>query len=242
MRCLVFSDIHGNVESLNALLNDAGKVDQYWCLGDIVGFGPNPEECINILRELENLLCVKGNHDWMVVNNIDMREFSEKVHFSTLWTRDHISSDNLNFLNEFPEKVVEGEFTLVHGSPRDPIWEYINSSSTASENFEYFHTQYCLIGHTHIPRIFQEGIKENQLLNITIDKPIKLDNDRLFINPGSIGLPRDGDMRACYMILDTYSNIVEFRRVPYSFSTTRRKMHDAGIFRFWPRNNNYGSL
>jgi predicted phosphodiesterase len=231
MRCLIVSDIHSNIEALEAVLDDAGAVDQVWCLGDVVGYGPSPNECVDRLRTLPNLICLAGNHDWAVLGKLDLRDFNPDARQASVWTRDSLSSDALAWLEARPETAVEGPFTLVHGSPRHPIWEYIIYASTAISSFRHFDTRYCLVGHTHVPVIFCERQNDNgcEVVPPSENHPLTLGETRLIINPGSVGQPRDGDERASYVLLDLETLTLEHRRVDYPIQSTQDRMAEAGL-------------
>ncbi len=231
MRCLVLSDIHSNLEAFETVLDHAGAVDQVWCLGDVVGYGPDPNGCVELLRSRPHL-CIAGNHDWATLGKLDLQDFNPDARDANLWNRKQLTASNLTYLEELPESLVEGPFTLIHGSPRHPIWEYIIYPSTAESNFAYFETPYCLVGHTHTPVIFQQA--EGNGLQVRELQPsggerIHLGPERLILNPGSVGQPRDGDPRASYIILDDEAMTIEFQRVTYPVEKTRAKMIKHGL-------------
>src|SRR5690606_24926755 len=144
---------HANLIALEAVLADAGgRWDHIWFLGDLVGYGPNPNECVERLRELEPL-ALSGNHDWAVLGKLDTDEFNDDARKLVRWTRHEMTEDNLAWLDTLPPLVVNAPFTLAHASPRHPVWEYILDLQTAMENFEYFQTPVCLVGHSHIPAL-----------------------------------------------------------------------------------------
>lgn len=227
MRCLVLSDIHSNLEAFEAVLEDAGAFDQIWCLGDVVGYGPDPNGCVELLRSYPHL-CVAGNHDWATLGKLDLDDFNPDAREANLWNREQLTADNLDYLNELPEELVEGQFTLVHGSPRHPIWEYIIYASTAQASFEFFDTPYCLVGHTHTPAVFALTEVEGEAVCETrpplLGKDVSLEGERLVINPGSVGQPRDGEPESSYALLDTETLVLEHRRVAYSIEDTQAKM------------------
>jgi predicted phosphodiesterase len=228
MRCLVLSDIHSNLEAFEVVLADAGRVDQVWCLGDVVGYGPDPNACVQLLRA-QTPLCIAGNHDWATLGRLDLEDFNADAREANLWNRNELAESSLAYLHALPERRTEGAFTLVHGSPRHPIWEYILHPSTAESNFAHFETRYCLVGHTHSPMLFvkrDEGAARCEALLPTVGRPYRLERGRFIINPGSVGQPRDGDPRASYLILDTEALTVEYRRVPYPMELTQRKMKE----------------
>jgi len=232
MRYLILSDIHGNLAALEAVLEAAGNsYDKVWCLGDIVGYGPFPNESIARLRAM-NPLCVAGNHDWAALGRLDLDEFSNDARYACLWTQKALTQVSQEYLEELPERIVVGEFTLVHGSPRQPIWEYILSPSIARSNFEYFETPYCLVGHTHVPVVFRQSHQNPNLIEVRLlseENPLLLGEDRLLINPGSVGQPRDGDNRAAFAILDDEARTLEYRRVIYPIEVTQKRMQETGL-------------
>jgi len=232
MRFLVISDIHSNFEAFQTVLEDAGPVDEVWCLGDVVGYGPDPNACVELLRSVPHR-CIAGNHDWATLGRLDLRDFNQDARAANLWNRSQLTPDNLAYLEALPEKLVEGEFTLVHGSPRHSIWEYILYCSTAQVNAGYFDTPYCFVGHTHTPVIFRLDSEGNgdacEPLAPRYDGPLSLGSDRLIINPGSVGQPRDGDPRAGYALLNLEAHTVQHRRVAYPLEQTQAKMIEADL-------------
>jgi len=161
MRYAIFTDIHANLEALDAVLAKIDElaqedpIDQIWFLGDLVGYGPNPNECIVKLRERTDVI-IAGNHDWAAVGKIDLEDFSEAARISAEWTAVQLTEEHRQFLINLPERLQIGECTLVHGSPYGPLWEYLTSEVLAERSFQYFQTRYCLVGHTHVPVIFQQ--------------------------------------------------------------------------------------
>jgi diadenosine tetraphosphatase ApaH/serine/threonine PP2A family protein phosphatase len=159
MRYAILSDIHANLEALEAVLarlDEIAKdepIDQIWFLGDLVGYGPDPNECIRVLRERTDVM-IAGNHDWAAVGKIDLDDFSAAARISAEWTAERLTPEHRDFLINLPERVEIGECTLVHGSPYGPLWEYLTSQALAERSFQYFDTRYCLVGHTHVPLIF----------------------------------------------------------------------------------------
>lgn len=232
MRRLVVSDIHSNLEAFRAVLDDAGPVDEIWCLGDVVGYGPEPNGCVDLLRSQPHV-CVAGNHDWATLGRLDLRDFNPDAREANLWNREQLTPENLAYLEKLPETFLEeGQFSLIHGSPRYPIWEYIIYPSTAEVNFEYTSTPYTFVGHTHTPVIFRlrerDGAQECEMTVPSLGAPVELGAEPLIVNPGSVGQPRDGDPRASYLILDTEALTVEHFRAEYPFEITQAKMmeHD----------------
>ncbi|MEZ4518487.1 MAG: metallophosphoesterase family protein [Chloroflexota bacterium] len=231
MRILVLSDIHANLTALEAVLADAdGQWDRLWFLGDLVGYGPDPEEAVTRLREL-NPLALSGNHDWAVLGKLDLFDFNEDARASVQWTRRQLSDDNKDYLQSLPPQTVEDPFNLVHASPRHPVWEYILDLETALDNFAYFDTPICLVGHSHMPLLFQLDEGADELIGYVTShgEVIDLSQGRFILNPGSVGQPRDGDPRAAYALLDTEALTWEYRRVPYDVAETQRRLREAGL-------------
>lgn len=232
MRCLVVSDIHSNLEAFEMVLQDAGPVDQVWCLGDLVGYGPDPNACVELLRSRSHL-CIAGNHDWATLGKLDLRDFNADARQANLWNREQLTPDNLAYLEALPEILVEGQFTLAHGSPRHPVWEYVIYATTAQANFECFDTPFCLVGHTHTPVVFRlinDGNNDScEAFPPSLDGPLELGPVRSLINPGSVGQPRDGDPRASYLLLDTVKLTIQHCRIEYAVDRTQAKMERNGL-------------
>ncbi len=237
MRYLLISDVHANLAAFKAVLADAeGLYDKIWCLGDMVGYGPDPNECVELLLTFDHL-CIAGNHDWAVLGKLDIDDFNPDARFASLWTREQISPGVFDYLDNLPIALIEEtDYTLVHGSPRHPIWEYILYPAVAQPNFRHFNTPYCFVGHTHSPIIFKEADSPSAMCEAIVPEfnngPILLQHQRVIINPGSVGQPRDGDARAAYALLNTDTGEFEHRRVPYPVSVTQEKMKQ---FDFPPR-------
>jgi predicted phosphodiesterase len=161
MRYAVFTDIHANLEALEAVLAKIDEIaktepiDGIWFLGDLVGYGPNPNECILKLRERTDVI-IAGNHDWAAVGKIDLEDFSAAARISAEWTAEQLTPEHRDFLANLPERLDMEEVTLVHGSPFGPLWEYLTSEVLAERSFLYFSNHYCFVGHTHVPVIFQQ--------------------------------------------------------------------------------------
>ena len=232
MRLLVLSDIHANLPAFKATLEDAPPFDRIWCLGDVVGYGPDPNECIELLNEYDHV-CVAGNHDWASLGRLDTDDFNPDARRALEWTRAQLSAASLEYLGRLPTEHRHADFTIVHGSPRHPVWEYILFSTVAAANFSCFETRYCFVGHTHTPAIYQEapgnGLPMALPLPITYDEPFSLGESRLIINPGSVGQPRNSDPRCSYLILDTDAKTITYRRVAYPVEETQMRMFRLGL-------------
>lgn len=238
MRILVISDIHANYVALKAVLESATKegYEAVFCLGDIVGYGPMPDECVSLIRKIPNLSCVMGNHDAAVSGFISIETFNKDARDSVHWMIDHISPDNLEYLTSLPDLQVSEGQTIAHGSPRNPIWEYILDSYTARVNYEFFSTQVCFIGHSHQPIVFRylesDGLLPNWQIPIN-GESFSFRNERVILNPGSVGQPRDRDPRAAFGIFDTHQNSWVVYRVAYDI----QKVHDQIVQRGLPERN-----
>lgn len=231
MRYLIIADIHSNLEALQAVLKKAqeeGGFDRVWCLGDIIGYGPDPVACLEVVRQFD-MVCVCGNHDQAAVGKIDISDFNAAAARANRWTAEMLSAEDNTYLMELPEVMVDGDFTLVHGSPRRPVWEYIAYAFTAADNFKYFNTNFCLVGHTHVPFVFEEeGMSVNEGYMKDGDT-LKLGERRLIINPGSVGQPRDHNPRASFDIYDSDMREIHNYRVEYDIEATQVKMEKAGL-------------
>lgn len=229
MRVGIVSDIHANLAAFQAVLADMGAVDTLWCLGDLVGYGPDPNECIALLRRHEHI-CIVGNHDQAAIGNLDISEFNAAAAISARWTSQALTPESLAYLQSLPERLVWGDFTLAHGSPREPVWEYILDESGAAAGFAYFDTGACLVGHTHCPALYRLS-SVNRVTGTTpgAGDCFILGDDRIIANPGGVGQPRDGDPRAAYALLDTQSRVLEWRRVAYPIQTTQDRMREAAL-------------
>jgi predicted phosphodiesterase len=231
MKYLIIADIHSNLEAFEAVLEDAqnhGGFGHTWCMGDVVGYGPDPAACIKLLRQLD-AVCVCGNHDLAAVGKIDIDDFSYEAGRANRWSAGQLSDEDRHFLYGLPDLAVEYGFTIVHGSPRLPVWEYIMHTFTAEDNFQRFDTRFCIVGHTHVPFLFtREGLEVRGNALREGDK-LALGDNRLIINPGSVGQPRDRDPRASYVIFDSEEMVLHNYRVSYDVAATQVKMEKAGL-------------
>jgi diadenosine tetraphosphatase ApaH/serine/threonine PP2A family protein phosphatase len=228
MRIAVLSDIHANLPALDAVLAALGPVDAVWQLGDVVGYGPHPDEVVVRLREL-GAVGVRGNHDAAALGALDVEWFNPDGRRAIEWTARRISPETRAWLAGLPERAELGEMTLVHGSPRNPTWEYVTTASDARANLAAFATPYCLYGHTHLPAAWREDDGRVEPLGPSHGSVLPLDGRRLLLNPGSVGQPRDGDPRASAAILDTEARRVTWHRVAYPIATTQAAMRAAAL-------------
>jgi predicted phosphodiesterase len=231
MRYAIIADIHSNLTAFQAVLDDikTQETDNIWCLGDIVGYGPDPHECIELLRANDNI-CVAGNHDRAAIGQLEITSFNPHAAEAVKWTAEKLSIGDITYLKNLPESIEDGDFLLVHGSPREPIMEYILSISVARQNFDCFRNKYCLVGHTHVPQAYSLD-KENNCTATRFLPTIKLVTGelRLIINPGAVGQPRDGNPEASYAIYDNTTKIVQLRRVSYDIRQTQDRIMKSGL-------------
>lgn len=228
MRYAVLSDIHSNLEALEAVLTDARaqSCDQYVCLGDVVGYNANPSECV---KRIQDLGCpvVKGNHDEQASIAVSTESFNEMAEEAIGWTREHLSADDKAWLSDLRLTRQVRDFTIVHASLDTPErWDYVFDDLDAIASFTYQHTALCFFGHTHWPTAF---VRDDNVRRITVGQIMLTAGRKYFINPGSIGQPRDRDWRAAYCIYDTDRQVVEERRVKYDLETAQRKIRQAGL-------------
>jgi diadenosine tetraphosphatase ApaH/serine/threonine PP2A family protein phosphatase len=231
MRVAVVADIHANLAAFEAVSGDWGAVDEVWCLGDVVGYGPDPNECVERLRALRHV-GIPGNHDYAALGRIDVADFNPAARAAAEWTAKQLTAESAAYLGALREIERKEPFTLVHGSPASPIWEYLLDTGAASASFEKLETPHALIGHSHVPLMFVAepgGRVGGQLLHP--GGAIDLAGARRILNPGSVGQPRDGDPRASYAIVAGEGDRLTFelRRVPYPIERTQARMREAGL-------------
>ena len=223
MRIAVLSDIHGNLPALEAVLDALKPYDAVWQLGDVVGYGPQPDEVVARLSR-ENATGVRGNHDAAALGELETDSFNDDARKAVEWTAARIKSATRDWLAALPKRTVSEPFTLVHGSPRDPTWEYIFTTSIARVNLHDFETAHCLVGHTHIPIAYRERHGRMEGLQPDDGSQLDLGELRVIANPGSVGQPRDGDPRASAMLFDSDAQTLEWHRVEYPIERVQKLM------------------
>ncbi len=228
MRIAVLSDIHGNLPALEAVLAALAPFDAVWHLGDVVGYGPEPDAVVARLDAL-GATGVRGNHDAAAIGALSTSAFNSEARAAVLWTASVITSETRDWLTALPETATIGDFTLAHGSPRDPIWEYVLTTPTARANFAVLTTRLALIGHTHLPLVFREDDGLVETIAPSDGSTLALDERRALLNPGSVGQPRDGDPRACGALLDLEAGTMSWRRVAYDIAIVQDRMRSAGL-------------
>ncbi|HEY7465168.1 MAG TPA: metallophosphoesterase family protein [Dehalococcoidia bacterium] len=228
MRIAVVADVHANLEAFEAVLVDAhqsGGYDVVWSLGDLVGYGPDPGPCIRLLQSLPHV-AIAGNHDYAATGAIGTEDFNPFAAEAVRWTATQLTLEEQIWLTGLSAVQIEGEFTLAHGTLRDPVWDYMLSSEIAYEHLMRQTTPYGLVGHTHLPGVFFQTPSDAEAGD-AIDTP--LEEQRFVANPGSAGQPRDGDPRAAYCLVDTEARRLTFHRVPYDVAITQAKMRAVGL-------------
>lgn len=230
MKTLVVSDIHGNREALEAVLAHAGSVDEVgalWCLGDVVGYGPDPAGCIALLRE-HGALCIQGNHDAGAVGALALDGFNPYAAEALRWTAERLGADERDWLAGLPLTLTEGLATLVHGTPREPLWDYLLSYGQAVDAWERTVTPLVLVGHSHIQFAAEAGrdLRRGAMDGLALDL---LTGVRVVVNPGSVGQPRDNDRRAAYALVDEEAGLLTLHRAWYDVPATQRAMAEAGL-------------
>jgi diadenosine tetraphosphatase ApaH/serine/threonine PP2A family protein phosphatase len=230
MKILVIADVHANLIALEAVLSAAPPVDLVWNLGDSVGYGPRPVETLARLATLQPEVSLAGNHDLAAIGRLNLADFNLLARAAARWTAAQLRPEDIDWLTSLPSSTTSRGMTLAHGSPRHPVWEYIISETIAAENFAYFDTSVCWIGHSHVPLIArQEKPELAEVRPFGNDERIDIAIGKWLLNPGSVGQPRDGDPRASYAILDTDRGVATNHRVAYDIERTQRQMAEAGL-------------
>ena len=230
MRIAVISDIHGNWPAFEAVLADIEHeaLEEIWCLGDVVGYGPQPNRCVEEAR-VRSAICLVGNHDLAAIGRVGLEAFSSDAAVSARWTNDILDDSARAFLETLEPTGERPGAQLFHGSPRDPVWEYVLAEEAARDALECTTAPLILVGHSHIPIALELG---NDGLAGGLARggsEVELADARWLINPGSVGQPRDGDPRAAYLLLDTDKGKAHFRRIPYDIAQTQTEIRDAGL-------------
>jgi diadenosine tetraphosphatase ApaH/serine/threonine PP2A family protein phosphatase len=234
MRVAAITDIHANLPALEAVLASIETigVEEIWCLGDIVGYGAEPDECADLVRE-RCALCLVGNHDLAVLGALDIAAFSEAAAAAVAWTRERASERTLELLRDLEPSGVREEIALSHASPRDPVWEYVLSAEQADACLDAQEERIGLIGHSHVSLYFARPTEpqrgELQGAQASDDTQLDLSRGNWLVNPGSVGQPRDGDPRAAWLELDTAAQTARFHRVPYEVGRAAAAIVDSGL-------------
>jgi diadenosine tetraphosphatase ApaH/serine/threonine PP2A family protein phosphatase len=231
VRVAVISDIHANLPALEAVLGAAegAGTDEVWCLGDVVGYGVEPDACTDLVRERCDV-CLVGNHDLAVLGALDIASFSEAAAVAVEWTQANIAERTLEFLRGLDPAGERGGIGLFHASPRDPIWEYVLSSEQADAGMDAHPQRIALIGHSHVALSFHR--QENSATRgaqASDGALLDLSGGSWLVNPGSVGQPRDGDPRAAWLELDLEAGTARYHRVPYEIDRAADPIEEAGL-------------
>ena len=230
MRVAVITDIHANVHALTAVLAaiDAEPPDAIWCLGDLVGYGPRPNECVRAVRERADV-CLCGNHDLGVLGRLDLDDFTGDAADAAIWTRGVLGDEERGFLESLEPQARLAEAALFHASARDPVWEYVLSEEAALASLHLTTEPVVLVGHSHVALALVET-DEGLLGGLAPGgAEVELEVGRWLLNPGSIGQPRDGDPRAAWLLIDFDHGLATFRRTAYDVAATQAEIRDAGL-------------
>jgi predicted phosphodiesterase len=231
VRVAVVSDIHANLRALEAVLAeiDAARVDEVWCLGDSVGYGPRPNECCARVEQL-TALCLAGNHDLVVIGTIAIDDFSGDAAAAARWTQTVLGEQARAFLEPLEPAATRPDVELFHGSPRDPVWDYVLSEQVAWWSLRATEAPVVLVGHSHVALALRDlgddGVAGGLAPAAT---EVDLSGGRWLLNPGSVGQPRDGDPRAAWLLLDLDVQRATFRRVEYDIAATQAEMRSAAL-------------
>jgi diadenosine tetraphosphatase ApaH/serine/threonine PP2A family protein phosphatase len=230
VKVAVLTDIHSNLPALEAVLEatrEAG-LEKRWCLGDVVGYGAQPDDCAALTAEHCELSLV-GNHDLAVTGEIDTEVFSASAAAAVEWTRENCKPETLEFLKGLKPEATDKEVGLYHASPRDPVWEYVLATDQARECMEEQSGRVSLIGHSHVALYFSDAGNEGVGGQAPEGHEIDLSQSRWLLNPGSVGQPRDGDPRAAWLELDTEEWKATYHRVEYDIESAAAAIREAGL-------------
>ena len=230
MSIAVVSDVHANLHALEAVLAeiDAGGFDEIWCLGDLVGYGPRPNECVALLQERASI-CLAGNHDLVVLGKIAIATFGGEAGTAAAWTREVLGDAARAFLTTLAPSAVTTGAELFHGSPRDPVWDYVLTEDAARWTLAATTAPLVLVGHSHIALELAGDGTEVRGGQAAAGTTLDLAAARRLLNPGSVGQPRDGDPRAAWLEVDISAGRATFRRTDYPVERTQSEMRDLGL-------------
>jgi predicted phosphodiesterase len=230
MRVAVVSDIHGNYHALKAVLAELADEgpDEIWCLGDVVGYGPEPNRCCAAIREQASL-CLAGNHDLAVIGSLSVEDFNGDAAAAVRWTQKVLSDEARQFLEPLMPAATRNGVALFHGSPVDPVWDYVLSEDAARTSLNLVSAPIVMVGHSHVTlSISYDGVNLGGGLARGGDE-IDLNASRWLLNPGSVGQPRGGDPRAAWLMLDFAAGSASFRRTEYPIALTQAEIRASGL-------------
>ncbi|PIV53636.1 MAG: metallophosphoesterase [Elusimicrobia bacterium CG_4_10_14_0_8_um_filter_37_32] len=244
MKYAIISDVHSNLEALQIVLEHIRNtgVDKVICLGDIVGYGPNPKECVDLVKAISNVEVVLGNHDAAIIDKTNIHSFNDYAKEAIRINKTLITNTELEYISSLKTINVESGLLFVHGSPRDHINEYLTTLNKLQENTEFFNEQICFVGHTHLPLIYAKlNSGEYYVDNPENNQEFKLLDDRKYIiNTGSVGQPRDHDSRCCFLYYDTEEKKITYCRLQYNIESVQKKMSDLQLPEFLITRLSYG--
>jgi predicted phosphodiesterase len=230
VRVAVLSDVHGNLHALHAVLEAIGEehVDATWCLGDLVGYGPQPNECCAEVERAASI-CLAGNHDLGVLGRLPLEDFTDEAAAAARWSQSVLTAEARAYLEGLQSSQATAEAELFHASPRDPVWEYVLGEEAALAAFHLTSAPLVLVGHSHVALAFV--LEDERLDGSVAPDGVELDlgSGRFLLNPGSVGQPRDGDPRAAYLVLDLGAKRALYRRVPYPVERTQEEIRERGL-------------
>jgi diadenosine tetraphosphatase ApaH/serine/threonine PP2A family protein phosphatase len=230
MKYAFFSDVHANLEALKAVILDfqAESIERIFFLGDAVGYGPNPNECIELIDQVAEIKLI-GNHDYAALGLMETEYFNQYAAESMSWTRNSLKREIIEVMSKFKMTAEVDDLIMVHASPKEPeMWHYILDMADVEENFRFFSQKICLVGHTHRPFMVSLDAEGNSTISNRPEEKINR-NRRYLINIGSVGQPRDGDPRSCYVIYDSKNQTIKHKRVAYSYDQTQKRMAALGL-------------
>ena len=231
MKALIVSDVHSNLEAFTSVIDDAlgwMGFDEIWSLGDLIGYGPDPSACVDLLRSHRHK-AIAGNHDLAAIGKLSLDRFNPYAAGANRWTATQLTADQVKFIDDLALILEIEEFTLAHGSPRDPVWEYLTTEESAVACFTHIDTYWCMVGHSHVPFLCIPRADGASFMSPPLGRSVQLDEGALIVNPGSVGQPRDGDPRASYAIFDDEALTIAHRRVDYDIATTQTKMREHDL-------------
>jgi predicted phosphodiesterase len=230
-RIALISDVHGNLPAFQSVLRsiEQERVDAIWCLGDLVGYGAQPNECVELAGKTVDL-CLIGNHDMVVIDRLDIDDFSANAAAAALWTKEELGSDARSYLEKLDPMDEDQPVGLYHASPRDPVWEYVLSSMAADDCIDEMNPRVGAVGHSHVALAFwRKGEKPTAGAQSEAGTELDISEDRWLFNPGSVGQPRDGDPRASWMLLELESWTATWRRTEYEIDEAADAIRAAGL-------------
>jgi predicted phosphodiesterase len=231
LRVAILSDVHGNLPAFQTVLADIEEqgVDAIWCLGDLVGYGAQPDECVALAKESCDHVLI-GNHDLVVIDKLDIAEFSMNAAIAATWTKEHIAKESVDYLNGLEPLDESKPLGLYHASPRDPVWEYVLSTMLANACMDAMQPRVGAVGHSHVALYFWRR-EDGAIAGEQAPAGTELDMTQgdWIINPGGVGQPRDGDPRAAWLLLDLTSWRATWRRVEYPIDDAARAIQQAGL-------------